>query len=414
MTTTLTTTATPSIAAADASAPKVLYVLKRFPQLSQTFVIREILELEAIGVTVGIDALGPVADGPQHSDVDAVRAEVRYVTRKPKLGDNEVWPIHLRLAARRPLRWARAAIAARRHGDWRRFVQAGLVAERVRREGFGHIHAHFASAASEVSRDAAALAGVSFSVTAHAKDIFHESHVAHLARRLDGAAAVVTVSDYNVRHLNQTLPQLPVVHIANGVPVAEPTAPVAGGPVLCVARLVDKKGIDTLIIAVASLRERCPGLLLEILGTGEELANLQQLTDDLKCNDRVRFLGAQPFDQVDAAYRRCSMVALPCRIGADGDRDGLPTVIVEALGRGIPVISTSIIGIPEVVQHERTGLLVEQDDSAALTDAIARLWHNPALAAELGAAGAKLVGNEFNPRRSAIKLSNVFQIASQR
>jgi colanic acid/amylovoran biosynthesis glycosyltransferase len=390
---------------------KVLYVLKRFPQLSQTFVIREIVELERCGVTIGVDALGPLSDGPHQGEVDHVQAAVRYLPRKPHLKDPQAAFAHLRVARRHPLVWVHTARAARR-SDWRRFVQAGIVADRVHREGFQHIHAHFASAASEVSRDAAALAGCTYSVTAHAKDIFHEQHVAHLSRRLGAAAAVVTVSDFNVRHLHDTLPAISVSHIPNGVALAPASSPKPNGPLLCVARLVEKKGIDTLLRAISMLRMQYPGMSLEIIGTGEESESLKALCEELQLHETVTFLGAQPFDQVEAAYQRCSMVVLPCRIGADGDRDGLPTVIVEALARSIPVISTAIIGIPEVVRHEETGLLVPPDDVPALADAIERLWNNPLLAAALGARGRSLVATAFDPTRSANLLRDVFLMAS--
>lgn len=393
------------------AVPKVLYVLKRYPQLSQTFVVRELLELEAIGVDVAIDALGPQSSGPQHPEIQRVRAEVRYLPRRPALRDPGVRGVHLRLALRRPLVWTRLALAAR-HGDRRRFAQAGLVADRARREGRTHLHAHFATAAADVARDAAALAGITFSVTAHAKDVFHHEHAPHLPRRVHGASAVVTVSAFNERHLHEVLPGTPVVHVPNGVALADHTGSTPGGPVLCVARLVAKKGVDTLLEALALLGDRTQQLRLEIAGDGELRGELEERVQHLGLTDRVTFLGSVSSVEVQAAYRRASVLALPCRIDADGDRDGMPTVILEAMAAGLPVVSTDVIGIPEVVRDGSTGLLVPPDDPAALAAAIERLWSDPALACALGDRGRELVAERFAPRRSAVALARVFAAAS--
>lgn len=206
----------------------VLYVLKRYPRLSETFVVREISQLESAGATVSIDALLSAESGLQHPEVASVRAAVRYIPRHPRLRSVSVRSAHLRVGLRRPSAWIGCALHARRYGTWRRFVQAGLVADRVRREGITHVHAHFATAACEVAQAAAAMAGVPFTVTAHAKDIFHADNMPHLARRVAGAASVVTVSEFNVEHLRQAVPQTPVRFIANGMAAADLHGPAAG------------------------------------------------------------------------------------------------------------------------------------------------------------------------------------------
>ena len=390
---------------------KVLYVLKRYPQTSQTFVIRELLGLERAGVDIGIDSLGPSDAAIRHPEVDEVKAAVRHLPKRPQLRD--VWPTHLRLALRRPVVYIRAARAARSR-DWRRFVQAGLVAGRVRREGIDHLHAHFASAACEVARDAAALAGVTYSVTAHAKDVFHDKHAGLLAERVEGAATVVTVSAHNAEHLRTVLPTANVVHVANAVALPMYSGPSANGPVLCVARLVAKKGIDTLIQSISDVRLTWPDVMLEIIGDGELREELEALADRLGLGDNVRFVGAVDSHAVSEAYARASMMVLPCRVTADGDRDGLPTVLVEALACGLPVISTNVVGIPELVRHERTGLLVEPDDPGALSNAILKLHHDAALARDLGERGRDLVATDYDPATSARALAAVFTAGGAR
>jgi glycosyltransferase involved in cell wall biosynthesis len=391
----------------------VLYVLKRYPRLSETFVVREIAELEQRGLRVGIDALLPPEPGPGHPLVETVNAPVRYVARRPRLRRRPALAAHVRIARGRPLAWALEAVRAYHAGTWRRFVQAGLVADRARRDGFTSIHAHFATAATEVAAHASALAALPFTVTAHAKDIFTEENAAALSRRVGNASAVVTVSTHNREHLRRVLPSTPVHVIRNGVPLAAPADVPASGPVLCVARLVEKKGIDVLLAAFARVRDARPSARLEVIGDGPLLEPLRALAARLGIDHAVAFRGAQPPREVEAAYRRCALVALPCRVSRDGDRDGMPTVLVEALGHGLPVVTTDIVGIGELVRHRATGLLVPPEDADALATAIVELLGDRALATRLGAAGRQLVGTDYDPADSAEQLRCLFAEVSR-
>lgn len=387
----------------------VIYVLKRYPRLSETFVVREIAELEARGLEIGIEALLPPEPGPVHPDVATVRARVRYLPRRPRLrrrGDG-VLGAHAAIAARRPVAWSREAVRARRAGTWRRFLQAGLVARRVRRENARSLHAHFATAAAEVAGHAAALAGVPFTVTAHAKDIYTQENAARLPGRVERARAVVTVSDHNRAHLLSVLPRADVRVVRNGVALRDPVGPSEGGPVLCVARLVEKKGLDLLVDAIALLAPARPGLRLELIGGGPLMEELRARAGAAGVDGVISFRGPLSPADVEQAYRRCAMVALPCRIGDDGDRDGMPTVIVEALAHALPVVTTDVVGIGELVRHRRTGLLVPPEDPAALAAAIAELLDDGALARRLGAAGRRVVAGEYDPARSAAALAGV-------
>jgi colanic acid/amylovoran biosynthesis glycosyltransferase len=284
-----------------------------------------------------------------------------------------------------------------------------MTADRARREGARHLHAHFATAAADVAQDAAALAAVPFTVTAHAKDIFHADHAPLVARRLEGVSAVVTVSEHNADHLRAVLNGVPVHHIPNGVPPAPAGRAARGGPLLFVGRLVAKKGVDVLIDACALLRSELPELDVEIVGGGPLAEELEGRARRSGVSDRIHFLGPQPADVVDAAFRRASLVVLPSRIDEHGDRDGMPTVLVEAMARGVPVISTELVGIPELVRDGETGLLVAPEDPAALAAAIARLAGDPPLARELGARGRGLVATRFDPSRSAALLREVLE-----
>ena len=402
---------TPSVG----TAPPVLYVLKRFPRLSETFILREVLGLEAAGVRVMVDALLPPEEGPTHPELDALRTRVRYLPRHPRLRDRTVLRVHARVAARHPLRWVALAIRSRRDHTWRRFVQAGLVAGRIRNEGAPHVHAHFATAACEVATMAARLAGVTCSVTAHAKDIYHRDNVPHLARRLAGAHTVVTVSAHNVGHLKGVLTAAgrspDVRHIANGVPIAPAADPAASLTLLSVARLVPKKGLDLLLEAATLLVERHPQLRVDIIGDGPMRDELTAQIDRRGLVGRVRLLGVATTSEVIVAMTLARAVVLPCRIDADGDRDVMPTVLVEALARGVPVVSTDVVGIGELVTDGETGLLVGPEDAAGLAAALDRLLVDPVLAVRLGDAGRRLVGQRFRPEDSTGALVDVFATA---
>lgn len=382
-------------------------MLKRFPRLSETFVLHELLALQETE-TLLVDALLPPEDGPRHPELDRLRASVRYLPRRPRLRHLPIGRAHLRLAVRHPLRWLLLARRARRERTWRRFLQAGLTADRIRQERVRHVHAHFATAAAEVARDAAQLVGVPYTVTAHAKDIFHHDNARKLSRRLRGAAAVVTISEFNCTHLSEALPGLPVHHIPNGIRAAPLAAIPRHGPVLCVTRLVPKKGIDVLIQACALLATDLPHLRVAIIGSGELGEELEQLAADLAVADRISFQGALHSQEVHSALERCSMFVLPCRQTSDGDRDGIPTSLLEAMSHGVPVISTAVSGIPEVVHDDQSGLLVPPDDASALAAAIRRIDGDRVLAARLGRHGRALVVERFDPELSARKLEAVF------
>ena len=389
----------------------IVYVLKRFPRLSETFVINELLELEALGERVIVLALLPPEDQPRHPELEKLDAVVEYLPRRPKLRAGPARAAHLSALRRHPLVWARGALMARRSREWRRFVQAGIASERIRAHRGRHVHAHFASAAADVARDAAALAGVPWTVTAHAKDIFHADYAPRLANRVRNAKAIVTVSGYNRAHLTATLPGHEVVHIPNGVRVRDASPLDDRETVLCVARLVEKKGVDTLIRAVGLLAPSHPALRLVVTGGGPMEPALRELVEQWSIADRVTFTGSLDSAGVREQYRRAAVVALPCRISADGDRDGIPTVIVEAMAHGIPVVSTDVVGIPEVVRANETGLVVAPDDPTALADALAALLSNRTRQAQMGERARAVIADEFDPRRSAQRLRQVFGVA---
>jgi glycosyltransferase involved in cell wall biosynthesis len=376
----------------------VHYVLVRFPKLSETFVLRELLALEDAGWTVTVDALEGALDEPRDPALAELRAHVRRVPDRP--GWRRLARAHVPLALARPAAWGRTALRALREGRIRHFLRAGLVAERARRAGAELLHVHFAYYAAEYARDASELTDIPYSVTCHANDIWSEFNAPHLTGRIAGAVGVATWTEYNERELRRVAPGVPVRRVSPIV-TAEPLEHASReGPVLAVARAMPKKGLDTLLEACAAAEDAGERFEVEVVGDGPELAGLRELAAARGVHDRVRFRGACTPDAVADAYSRCFAVAVPSRIAPDGDRDGLPTVLFEAMGRGIPVVATHVVGIPELVRDGENGLLIPPDDPAAMAEAIARLHREPGLAERLGRE-ARVTFEEYDAERTA-------------
>lgn len=390
----------------------VMYVLKRYPRLSETFVVREILGLEAAGVDVHVVALGSPEETLRHPEVDQVRAAVLHLPRSPRATDPRVLRAHLGELVRSPRQWLRQLRSARARGERagrRTFHHAVLLAAHARRVRPACLHAHFATAAADTAATAARLTGLPWTVTAHAKDIFHADYAAGFPTRVGDAAAVVTVSDHNAQHIRSVTgrDERGVRYVPNAV-LARDEMVSTGGSVLCVARLVDKKGIDVLVDAAALLSATRPGLHVDIVGDGPLRAELALQVDRLGLGQVVRLHGALRSDEVTECYRRAAMLVMPCRVAASGDRDGMPTVILEAMAMGLPVVSTDTVGIGETVRHLETGMLVPPDDPAALAASIGRLLDEPSTCAWLGAAGRAHVREWHDPARSAALLIDVW------
>lgn len=398
---------------------RVGYVLKMYPRFSETFIVTEILALEALGTPVRIFSLRPPVDGHFHKDLARVAAPVSYLPHHVR--STQLWATLREATGELPdlARHLPELLAA----DPDEAAAAVSIALSVRRERLTHLHAHFGSVATGVARLAALLAGVPYTFTAHAKDIFHEEvDQQALSTRIADAAAVVTVSDFNIDHLRggvaAATPER-LVRIHNGLDLErftfhDPQHRPAGPPSICaVGRLVEKKGFGDLVDAVALLRSSLPDLRLDLVGSGPEEQRLRERVTRRGLDDVVTFHGPLPQDRVRQMLRAASVFAAPCVVGADGNRDGLPTVLLEALATGTPCVATPVTGIPEAVVHGETGLLVPESDPSALATALDRLLADPVLAARLAAAGRALVEERFDVRRNVQALDRLQRSAGR-
>ncbi|HUY84578.1 MAG TPA: glycosyltransferase [Steroidobacteraceae bacterium] len=397
----------------NARAP-IAYVLKRYPRLTETFILNEIRAMERLGERLHIFSLLPPEPPPHHPMVAEVRAPVHAPPSGFAAKARLLARSHATMLARSPLRYARAAGIAMlrtlssRHplSLWRQFARAGVVAAICRREGIRHIHAHFANAPTSVAHFANLMSGIPFSFTAHAKDIYL-SRPSVLRRHLQAAEFAATCTGYNAEHLRRLAPRLDPRKIrlvyhgidldtfaasARGVVPAATRRP----RILAVGRLVPKKGHEDLIAACAALRDQGVEFDCEIVGSGPLHDALTAAIHRHDLEDRLTLRGSMTHAQLIELYRRANMFVLAPRIAEDGDRDGIPNVIAEAMAVGVPVVATDVSGIPELVRHERTGLLAPSRNPIALAAAMKRLLDDRDLAGQLAAQARDLLYREFD------------------
>jgi glycosyltransferase involved in cell wall biosynthesis len=404
-------------------APELAYVLKGYPRLSETFILSEMLALEQLGFRIHVYALRDPGEVKVHADVARVRAAVDYVPDHFWRACVPLVLANLRLFADRPRVWWRAFSAAawrslrrRSSSTIKRFVQAGYLVERhLRREPAGHLHAHFAHGPCTVALFAGELTGVPFSFTAHAKDIFVQEED-FLRAKLERAAFAVTCTAYNRARLAAVAPAARLHCIYHGVDLRRfrmrREAPRGAPPrVLAVGRLVPKKGFPTLLRAFARLVERGVPFRATLVGSGPQRAELEALSLELGLGDRVELLGPMTQHELLGHYEKADCVALACQVEGDGDRDGIPNVLVEAAALGVPVVSTGISGIPELVRDGETGLLVPPGDPDALAGALERVLTDRVLADALARGARARVEALYDLERNAARLGEIFREA---
>jgi glycosyltransferase involved in cell wall biosynthesis len=391
----------------------VAYVMKRYPRLSETFILNEIRVMERLGADLQIFSLLQPEPPPHHPMVSEVKASPHALPVKFWAKSATLAHAHGSAMVASPLRYGKAiwrailwsTLSLSPFSVWKQFVRAGFVATTCRRTGVRHIHAHFANDPATVVHFASLMSGIPFSVTAHAKDLYLTSKRV-IRRRARAAVFVATCTDYNARYLRELLgPEgRQKIHLVyHGIDLsmfsAKQEARGTAGSVprlLSVGRLVPKKGHDDLIEACAILRDAGYKFRCTIVGGGPLKAELASLIARLRLGNVVSLEGPMTHAELVGLYGQADLFALAPRITEDGDRDGIPNVIAEAMAIGLPVVSTDVSGIPELVRHERTGLLVPPNDSRALADAIARMIRNPDLVSSLAGAARTLLESEFN------------------
>ncbi len=400
---------------------RLIYIIGTYPLLTTTFIDREITTLRRWGVDLQVVAMRrPEAEAPLSQEQRELQRGVLYLLPV-------AWPAliaaHLHFALARPGRLLAtlAYLLSRPHPSARarlktllHFGEGVYAAYLLRGRQFHELHAHFVDRAATVALVAARLLDRPYSLSIHAAaDIFVSPVL--LGEKLAGARRAVTCTEYNRAHLAALLgPELGarVSRVYHGLDLARyrPAPAPAGGPPLIVAvgQLVERKGFAQLIGACRALRDRGYAFECQIVGRGPQREALEALIARLDLGGQVALRGALCHEEVIALYRRATIFALPCVRSRDGDLDGIPNVIAEAMAMGLPVVSTSVSAIPELLQDGVGGLLVPPGDERALAEALAGLLDDPARRAELGRRGRQAVLASFdveaNVRRFAATL----------
>jgi glycosyltransferase involved in cell wall biosynthesis len=354
-----------------------------------------------------------------HPITSQVKARVRY------LPDSFLWhPLrllraHLDLVVRHPRHYADVLRFLWRRpeaGRWPNLLQAGYLACRLQKLGITHLHAHYASTPAGVAELAHLLTGIPYSISAHAKDIYLSAPEV-LKRKMQRARFVITCTEYNRQVLSALSANgVPVHRMYHGLetqrfqPADEPvaSAPAPRPTLLSVGRLREKKGFPCLLQACHLLKTKGYRFRCQIVGYGPQQAHLEQLIATLDLGDTVVMLGRLTHDKLLELYRQATLFVLPCQIAEDGDRDGIPNVLIEAMAMQLPVVSTAVSAIPELVEHERNGLLVPPQHPQALADALARLLEHPSLRQELGKAGRQKICQQFSLHQNVAAIRTLF------
>lgn len=396
--------------------PVVSYVIRTFPKLSESFVLREVLALHEAGVPVEVWSLVP---SEREAALVPAAAPVLGLIRTPPAGKGGVVRMAGDLVERflrhpgatlRTLWWVLEWTVRER--DPRTLAALPYAAHLARHASAPHLHAHFANTPATTAVLAAGLSGRTASYTAHARDLWVVTSPAFLrakTRRCTFAAGETTYAADLIRERAGWA--VPAETVTNIVPSPDPAvfeAPRDPNLVVVTARLVEKKGLDLLLRAAGALRGGVPSLRVEIIGDGPERASLEALAEQLGVSDVVSFRGALPYDEVRATLARASIFALPAREAADGDTDGLPVAILEAMAHRLAVVSTPIAGIPEAIVDGETGRLVPAEDVGALTEALRALLADDAERSRLGAAAADYVARRHSGPANARQLAQLF------
>jgi glycosyltransferase involved in cell wall biosynthesis len=379
---------------------KIAYIVSRFPKLSETFVFREVNELRKQGADVHCFSIHRPRQEPLPPDAQHFLAETTYLW--PPQPARFIYGI-LQCAVRRPQKFFDTLKlflkqAPQNPSGIKRFLlhflEGAYLAYLCKQRGIEFIQAHFANGPSSVAMAASALSGIPFGFTCHAQDIYADPLMLEL--KIAAAKLPLTISEYNRDYIANTfavenLAKLKIHRVSVDLNYFHPRRAATiqnDSPVIVsVGRLVPKKGFVHLIRACELLARRGIAFRCLIVGGGPEQEALQAAITAGKLEEKVLLLGPQP--NVRQYLQHADLFVQPCVLDASGDRDGIPTTLMEAMAMQLPVISTNVSGIPELVQHEQTGLLVPPANPEALAHAICRLLVDEKLRQELASEGRR-------------------------
>ncbi|MCB0167209.1 MAG: glycosyltransferase family 4 protein [Anaerolineae bacterium] len=400
---------------------RIGYVNHEYPVLTETFVYREVLGLQQAGLHVATFAVWKPDETSLSQESKDMVASTTYVF--PTSWAN-FFGKQLSYLVRHPRKYLETfAFVMTRKGEsfsnrrrtFYHFCEAAYLADEVKRQKIDHVHAHFSINAATVALVLARLLDISFSFTAH-NNLFYDQLI--LKEKVKEAKFVIVVSEYNRRFINKLMGRdddnhkMHTVHYGLSVnsfvpPAAKPNNPIP--IILLVSQLAERKGTPYLVKACKILKDRGLKFRCIIAGEGPERPIIEDLIAQNDLAGEVEMVGAVYQEQLRQYLNQADIFTLPCIVASNGDIDGIPNVLMEAMATEIPVISTYVSGIPELIENEECGLLVNEKDETALAEALQRLLENPTLRAELGRRGRQKVIQEFNIDRNAERLASLFE-----
>jgi glycosyltransferase involved in cell wall biosynthesis len=388
-------------------ARRLGYLFERFPAFTQTFCAREVAELYRQGLCPPVFSIRrPDKERPVNIPLDSVK--IRYLPDTNSVG----FKLRTKLIAPKLRRiWSSSGDTR----DKNRFYEALYLAHLLRREDIGHLHVHFAGLAARTAWWIKKLFGITYSVTGHAKDIFCPEPGTRVTLQdlVDDAAFIVTVSDYSADYLRKNVPAAAqkIFRVYNGLDLAlfRPARP-QDEPVklLSVGRLIKKKGFADLIRACDRLRQSGKQFQCDIVGTGPDGPELENQIKEAGLNGTVRLLGPRSQADLVELLAQTQIFVFPAIRDRSGDSDNLPTVIIEAMASGLPVVATRIAGIPEIVAEKQNGFLVDEQSPDQLALAIGQLLDDRPLRLQFGTESQLMAGRTFRLDQTVAQLRDLF------
>jgi len=427
---------------------EIAYILKGFPRLSETFISNEISLLEEKGLRIQVFSVKQPQESKVHSKVKQLAAPISYLPNTTSLSNCNLinWLVenipnfakaHIRLLGVKPLPWFQTffqmiVMCFKYRDDFlskpkkvfiKEFLQAGHIALPILRSGnIKRLHGHFSHGSTTITWFVSKLTGIPFSFTAHAKDIYQKKLNPGdlLKKKLDAADFVVTCTEANKQYLQDLCEDDKKVNtIYHGldtkffVPVENENSDQTP-LILSVGRFVEKKGFVFLIEACRKLKDLGVEFQCQIIGEkGEQFELIQQMIGSLDLMDTVTLKNEMTQNELKSVYLKTTLFALPCQITGDGDRDGIPNVLVEAMAMGIPVVSTNISGIPELIRHGVNGMLVPQKNSDALARSLKKLLQDEDQRKKLSLASRRTVCQSFDSHETSCNLKQLFDSTLQ-
>ncbi|CCO24698.1 glycosyltransferase family 4 protein [Maridesulfovibrio hydrothermalis] len=412
-----------------AKHPVLAMILKGYPRISETFISNEIRLLEQRGVKIHIISMRKPREDFTHKSISEIKAEVSYLPssiegcleglfgstdmnaglKDPRYGQDseftdridKIWKVYKDTGS---------------EASFKHMLQAEFIVQKVLpgSEIF-HFHAHFAHSPCSVARNVSRLSGLPFSFTAHAKDIYTQKPE-KVTAKISEAKFAVTCTGYNCNYLESIAPAGKPIHkVYHGIDLnlfSSDKEFTSGAPyeIFTVARFTPKKGLPTVFKALKKLDDRGIDFSYKIVGDGDDRESTLAILDELGIADKCTWLGTKTHEEVLELYRKADLFAIGCEIAENGDRDGIPNVLAESMAMSVPVVATTVSGIPELVEHGKTGLLVEPRDHESMADAMEKMLTDQEFRKSVIPAAKERVHEIFDNRYWINKLADVYEI----